>query len=165
MSTNLVIKRLNRELGIDNYTIENSPVIKGNVLIVEYDIFYNYKNHEIVIKLPNQYPFKPPICIRTDTCFSWSHDRFRNIPLYVYKYIGFCSKKIKEGDCIYCKSMMCPDTWSPGLTINKIIEQFICLDTFLSTCVKLEFIFLNKLELPEDMVREIFSFLYVDFVL
>jgi hypothetical protein len=59
--------------------------------------------------------------------------------------------------------MMCPDTWSPALTINKIIEQFIYLDTFISNCVKLEFIFLNKLELPEDMVREIFSFLYVDF--
>jgi ubiquitin-protein ligase len=158
MST--IIKRLNRELGVDNYTIENSPVIKGGETIPEFDIFYNYKNQTIVVKIGNQYPFKPPISI---ICGSWSHERFGNIPLYVYKYIGFCSKKIKEGDCLYCKSMMCPDTWSPALTINKIIEQFIYLDTFLSNCVKLEFIFLNKLELPEDMVREIFSFLYVDF--
>jgi hypothetical protein len=161
MST--IIKRLNRELGVDNYTIENSPVIRGIETIPEFDIFYNYKNQLIVIKIANMYPFKPPISIGTETSMSWSHERFQKIPLYIYKYIGFCSKKIKEGDCLYCKSMMCPDTWSPALTINKIIEQFIYLDTFLSNCVKLEFIFLNKLELPEDMVREIFSFLYVDF--
>ena len=37
-----IIKRLNRELGVDNYTIENSPVIKGNETIPEFDIFYNY---------------------------------------------------------------------------------------------------------------------------
>ena len=157
-----IIKRLNRELGVDNYTIENSPVIKGNETIPEFDIFYNYKNQIIVIKIANQYPFKPPISIIWG---SWSHDRFRNIPLYVYKYIGFCNKSIREKDCLYCKSMMGPNKWSPALTINKVIEQFRYLDTFISSCVKLEFIFLNKLELPEDMVREIFSFLYVDFVL
>lgn len=161
MST--IIKRLNREIGVDNYTIENSPVIRGNVTIPEYDIFYNYKNQIIVIKIANQYPFKPPISIGTNMTMTWSHERFQKIPSYVYKYIGFCSKKFREGDCLYCKSMMCPDTWSPALTINKIIEQFIYLDTFLSNCVKLEFVFVNKLELPEDMVREIFSFLYVDF--
>ena len=34
-----IIKRLNRELGVDNYTIENSPVIKGNETIPEFDIW------------------------------------------------------------------------------------------------------------------------------
>ena len=101
MST--IIKRLNRELGVDNYTIENSPVIRGNETIPEFDIFYEYKNQTIVVKIGNQYPFKPPISI---ICGSWSHERFGNIPLYVYKYIGFCSKKIKEGDCLYCKSQL-----------------------------------------------------------
>lgn len=130
----LVIKRLNRELG-EQWDLVDEDTIK----------FY-HNGIPIVVKL-HDYPFKPP---KFD---NWPHERYYNIAPFIdqhniREFIGL--------HCLYCKIY---DDWTPTRTIHNVLNRFIQLDKFISNCVKLNFVFQNKLNLPEDMLHIIWSYL------
>lgn len=134
-----VIMRLDKELN-GNYDIlsrENDQL----------KIQYLHKGVILHINVGNQYPFSPP------TFDEWPHSRYYNVAPHIEQYYirGFIGKR-----CLYC---MIYDGWSPSKTIVEITEKLRAVDTFLSNCVKLNFIYVNKLELIEDMLPIIFSYI------
>ena len=134
-----VIMRLDKELDM-NYDIFSC---ENNVLA----ICYFYRGVLLHINLGNQYPFSPPIFDE------WHHSRFYIVAPYIEQYYirGFIGKK-----CLYCSVY---DDWSPSKKLVSIVEKFIEIDTFISNCVKLNFIYVNKLNLIEDVLPIIFSYL------
>ncbi len=134
-----VIMRLDREF-MGNYDI----VSREND---ELQIQFLYKGVVLHVSLGNQYPFSPP---KID---EWHHSRFYIVAPYIEQYYirGFIGKK-----CLYCSVY---HDWSPSKKISSVVEKFIEIDTFISNCVKLNFIYVNKLNLIEDVLPIIFSYL------
>lgn len=133
-----VLRRLNGELGCDNFTIDEYE--EG----VPIKIIYLYRNESIRIHLGAAYPFHRPKSIEY-----WSHSKYEQLPSYYSQYTG---KKA----CPYCEIM---DTWSPGSRLDGMIERFIKLDRSISNCVKVNVLFRNVLCLPEDLIPLILSYL------
>jgi hypothetical protein len=133
---NLIVKRMNKELG------ENWEIIS----VEEPKIQFYHNGIPLIVKL-RDYPFKPP---RFE---NWPHERYYNVVPFIEQQNirGFIGTR-----CLYCKIY---DDWSPSCNIQFILNRFIQLDKFISNCVKLNFVFQNKLELPEDMLHIIWSYL------
>ena len=149
MST--IIKRLNRELGVDNYIIENSPVIRGVETIPEFDIFYNYKNQTIIIKIANMYPFKPPILFI---------DNKDHIDWFLKKYIeinSFLKKFRITIECICCHTMTC--SWVPTYTIDQVIDEYKLYYDKYETLKSMQLLY--KQQLFDDLIYQTI-FLYID---
>jgi hypothetical protein len=133
-------------------------IIESNPKVVVLD----YKFGKINVVLDEFYPFNPPLFVDT-VRRTWNYERYtniqRNLP-YINKYITMM--KDKE-ECIYYKTLLCNGEWTPRHIVDDVVKQFIYLDAFVSNCIKMEFIYRNKLELPDDMVYEIFSYLHTGF--
>ena len=132
----LIIKRLNKELG-ENWVI---------VAPEDPNIQFYHNGIPLIVKL-HDYPFKPP---RFE---NWPHERYYNVVPFIEQQNirGFIGTR-----CLYCQIY---DDWTPSCKIQFILNRFIQLDKFISNCVKLNFVFQNKLNLPEDMLHIIWSYL------
>lgn len=133
-----VARRLNGELGVENYTIDEYE--EG----VPIKITYRYRETYIRIHIGAAYPFHQPKSIE-----NWSHSKYEKLPSYYSQYTG-------QKSCPYCEIM---DTWSPGTRLEYMIERFIKLDKSISNCVKTNVLFRNVLCLPEDLIPLILSYL------
>jgi hypothetical protein len=136
-------RRLRNELGSDNYA-----VLPNQHITIE----YIYKNHPIHIEITENHPFKMPRIVGG----VWNHDRYANLPTYIYKYLGMCGESPNPHECLWCRMF---GYWSPATTIPRMCARFVRVDEFISNAVKMEFVFQNKLTLPEDLVPDIFSYL------
>jgi hypothetical protein len=137
------IKRLNHEL--DFYTIIEH--YETRIIIA-----YKYRNQIVHFEITENHPFQIPRAIYN----LWNHDRYAKLPMYIYKYLGICGENTNPLACIYCRLF---DYWTPSNTIPNICDIFVRVDEFISNAVKMEFVFQNKYELPEDLVPTIFSYL------
>lgn len=148
-------RRIQAEFGDECEIIET----KKNIIVFN----YNFDGRNCVnIVLDDFYPFRPPISVDTIRR-NWNYERYtniqRNLP-YINKYI--IMMKDKE-ECVYYKTLLCNGEWTPRHIVDDIIKQFIYLDVFISNCIKMEFIYRNKHNLPDDMVYEIFTYLHTGF--
>ncbi len=134
----IVARRLNGELGVENYTIDEYE--KG----VPIKITYRYKERYIKIHIGAAYPFHSPKSIE-----NWTHSKYERLPSYYGQYTG-------QNRCPYCEIM---DSWCPGSRLENTIERFIELDKSISNCVKTNVLFRNVLCLPEDLIPLILSYL------
>ena len=143
-------RRIQSEFG--NKIIESNPKV----------IVLDYKFVHINVVLDDFYPFRPPLFVDT-VRRTWNYERYsniqRNLP-YISKYITMMKDK---DECIYYKTLLCNGEWTPRHIVDDVVKQFVYLDAFVSNCIKMEFIYRNKLELPDDMVYEIFSYLHTGF--
>ncbi len=132
----LIVKRLNKELG-ENYDI---------VSMEDPKIQFYHCGIPLIVRL-HDYPFKPP---RFE---NWPHERYYKVAPFIEQQNirGFIGTK-----CLHCQIY---DDWTPSCNIQIIVNRFIRLDKFISNCVKLNFVFQNKLNLPEDMLHIIWSYL------
>jgi hypothetical protein len=133
-----VLRRLNNELGTDNFIIDERE--EG----VPVRIIYLYRNTSIRIHLGAAYPFHRPKSIE-----HWTHSKYERLPSYYGEYTG-------QKACPYCEIM---DNWAPGSRLDGTIERFIKLDKSISNCVKVNVLFRNVLCLPEDLIPLILSYL------
>ena len=139
MSNSRIVRRLNGELGTDNYT-----VYEYNDSMSPIKIIYRYRNKDILVNIGSSYPFHQP-----KTIGDWDHRKYQRLPDYYREYTG-------KTRCPYCEIM---DDWSPGSRIDWMIDQFIKLDRSISNCVKTNILFRNVLCLPEDLIPIILSYL------
>jgi hypothetical protein len=133
----LTLRRLNREL-VDWEFTDNA--------IGQEEIVFFYKGAPIVVKL-HDYPFKPP------RFQLWPHERYYQIAPFIDQHN---IRRFIGTKCLHCQIY---DDWTPSYTIHRTLQKFIQLDKFISNCVKLNFVFQNKLNLPEDMLHIIWSYL------
>ena len=142
MEGNRVMRRLAAEMRGENYYFLQGRIIE-----------YIHKNkHPIHIEISEDHPFKIPRVIGG----VWNHDRYAKLPSYIYKYLGMGGESPNPQECLWCRMF---GYWSPVTTIPRMCAIFVRVDEFISNAVKMEFIFQNKLSLPEDLVPEIFSYL------
>ena len=139
MSNSRIIKRLNGELGKENYTID-----EYNEFDTPTQLTYKYRNTEVKVNIGSSYPFHPPKHIG-----DWDHPKYRKLPDYYREYTG-------QYWCPYCVII---DEWAPGSRLDGTIERFIKLDTSISNCVKVNVLFRNVLCLPEDLIPLVLSYL------
>lgn len=132
---------------------------KKNMVVLNYNFD---RQNRINVVLDDFYPFNPPLFVDT-VRRTWNYERYtniqRNLP-YISKYITMMKDK---DECIYYKTLLCNGEWTPRHIVDDVVKQFVYLDAFVSNCIKMEFIYRNKLELPDDMVYEIFSYLHTGF--
>lgn len=142
-----VFRRVSYELGgMGNYTI-----LPGQHITIE----YIYRKRPIHIAITENHPFKIPVIVGG----VWTHARYAKLPLYIYKYLEMCGETPNPDDCLWCRMFGC---WSPSMKIPDLCARFVRVDEFISNAVKMEFIFQNKLTLPDDLVPVIFSYLQRD---
>ena len=121
--------------------------MKDNYEVTEYDegrpvrVIYTYERVRIPIYLGKNYPFHSPRLVG-----NWAHAKYEALAPYIRQYA--CKNR-----CVHCMD------WSPGHTVNTIIERFIKIDTTISNCVKLDLVFRNTPCLPEAIFPVIFSYL------
>lgn len=139
MSNSRIVRRLNGELGADNYTI-----VEYNEFSTPVTIIYRYRNTDIRLNIGSSYPFHPPKQIG-----GWEHSTYEQLPDYYREYTG-------QTRCQYCEII---DDWSPGSRMSGTIERFIKLDRSISNCVKVNVLFRNVLCLPEDLIPRVLSYL------
>jgi hypothetical protein len=156
-------KRLKYEFG-DNYTIIDFNESVEKETPVPKNIYFPYKNKIIHICLNVHYPFRPPISIDTGNNM-WLHTRYqqlcKNLP-YMEKYISACS--FDSEMCLYKKTYMKKNgSWTPSITADKIINQFIYLDQFIANSIKTEVLYRNYTSVPDELFEIIFSYLHNDF--
>ncbi len=137
------LKRLNHELQF--YTIEEWH----DTYVI---IAYKYRNQIVRFEITENHPFRIPRAIGN----LWNHDRYAKLPLYIYKYLGMCGENPNPFACIYCRLF---EYWTPSKTIPNVCGLFVRVDEFISNAVKMEFVFQNKHELPENLVPKIFSYI------
>jgi hypothetical protein len=139
MSNCRIVRRLNGELGKDNYTID-----EYNEFDTPTRLTFKYRKTAITIHIGSSYPFHPPKSIG-----DWDHPKYKRLPDYYREYTG-------QDWCPYCEIM---DEWVPGSRLDSTIERFIKLDTSISNCIKVNVLFRNVLCLPEDLIPLILSYL------
>jgi len=139
MSNSRIVRRLNGELGADNYT-----VYEYNDSMSPIKIIYRYRNKDILVNIGSSYPFSSPNQIG-----DWDHRKYQRLSDYYREYTG-------KTRCPYCEIM---DDWSPGSRMDWMIDRFIKLDRSISNCVKTNLLFRNVLCLPEDLIPIILSYL------
>ena len=62
-----------------------------------------------------------------------------------------------------CEGVKKPEVWSPSITADKIINQFIYLDQFIANSIKTEVVCRNYTSVPNGLFYIIFSYLHNDF--
>jgi len=139
----------------------------NNKTIILNIITPNYNRLEFTI--PNDYPFKPPI----DLKINGENYRYnlKNMPkrianLYNYPYKLYpediTGSNIQRKECLCCSTLLCPDNWSPVVSIHDILNE-ITKHNELKESIKYKLLLKelfdgNKL-LTFDLFRLIYGFL------
>ena len=124
----------------------------NNLNILEYlsyndDTFLDFKNNNndllLTLKVPKSYPFKSYIIIFNNVTNKLNNKNsyFKNIVLlnekkiYDEKILAFFYKlqygidsrflKLKNNDCFCCNSLFCNNNWSPSLTIENVLFEYL----------------------------------------
>lgn len=127
------LKRISRDIlyikthmqEYDVYDIEDNNTTKTITLII---ITPNYNRLEFTI--PNDYPFKPPLYLKING--QNYRYRLKNMPsrisdLYYHPYKMYpedtTTSNMKTPECICCDTILCPDRWSPVVSIHYILTE------------------------------------------
>lgn len=134
-------KRIKRELMNYNYVC-NYNSEPNSVLL-------NFNEKRVIIKMKN-YPYKPPKIIINDKALIYCPSVF---PIRAWQmYI-----KLYPGQCPCCKTILCEYNWSPCYGIIQILREYYGLiDKFKIIC---GILMVGRLQLPDDIIREISSYL------
>lgn len=114
-------KRLKRECNLMNN--------KFDEIIVDFSDQKNIyvslvrKNNLYTFTIPFNYPFIQP----TLTINGFSQYHFFNLKSPRFSQI---LKYVSGLNCFCCQSYLCRNNWSPGLTLDKLVEQFESFKTF-----------------------------------
>lgn len=112
---------------IENYDITNVITYLNNnnntnakhiISIYKKNKDKNMTNNEIKFIIPNGYPFIRPEVYINDKYYL---DFFRPNLIRKKKYIKMLTK---QNDCLCCESILCPDVWTPPMTISMILNEF-----------------------------------------
>jgi len=119
--------------------------------IIDWENFtFEYKNKQIKINIPDEYPFKCPQLI--------IHDK-DHIDWFLKEYIQFMSlKKLNiTHKCICCDTIVC--MWLPTYTIDQLINEYkIYYDNY--EIIKSFQLFYN-MQIFDDLIYQMI-FLYID---
>jgi hypothetical protein len=96
----MLARRLRREFP----NISDSDILNRRVN-------FTHKGHDIHAVVHSDYPFKPPILFCIDGV--------------EMNHAYFYSRPTPSKCCLMCQSFLCPDNWSPSLTLQKIAEQMV----------------------------------------
>jgi hypothetical protein len=112
-------------------------------------VTFNYDKKHVVIQI-DDYPFKPPTI------------KINNIPL-VYNPINFPSRlwkryiQIYPNNCMCCKTILCPNNWSPCLKLKHALNEYTVFVEKLKIIGNI--LMFERIYLPMDIIREISSYL------
>ena len=123
----------------------------------------NYNRLEFTI--PNDYPFKPPQSI----LLNGQNYRYRlkNMPsriseLYYHPYKMYLGditiSNMKRPECICCNTILCPDNWSPVVSIYHILSE-ITKHNKLKSSIKYK-LFLKELFDSKQLTFDLFPVIY-----
>lgn len=135
------LTRIGRELA----DIDDSFIFDG-----EETIEFRYGKYAVVISGLRNYPFFPPHVNINGQILSYTP---RNFPERLYKEhtLTYLNK------CPCCVSIYCAENWSPALGIKHIMREYIAFVEKLKTYQKIKMF--QDIWLPDDMIKEIISFL------
>ena len=110
---------------------------------------FRYDNKDIVMHIDN-FPFKPPkIDINTKPLIYCPSNFPRRLwDRYMHRY---------PDKCPCCKSILCGNNWTPSYRISHIFTEYNDFKEQLKTFAKI-LVFEHSF-LPDDMIREIITFL------
>jgi|TARA_B110000858_G_C17809597_1_gene480324 hypothetical protein len=145
-------KRINREIDKYSYQIQekfgkdyciylynDDENISYPSLILSINKNNDYNNSNIVLKVPNDYPFKPYKVLEIQI----NNNIINNYLKYIadlsfkikkidkdilYNYLLIYNKikpKILYSDCMCCNSLSCSNNWSPAKTFIDIINEYL----------------------------------------
>lgn len=143
MTESLCMKRFKRDLTKES---------------IEYDINddsyarFKYKKYNIGMSITELYPFHPPIVLINNKILSYSP---YGIPERIYSiFISYFKW------CPCCRSISCPNNWAPSYTVIDILREYTKFINSMKSYYKVH-ILLNekvKLNLPDDIIKEIISY-------
>ena len=109
-----------------------------------------YKSDKIDVEIGSGYPFTPPKKIFINKkLLDFQYNLDKKQRSFIKKYYNI--------DCFCCSSLLCYNNWKPAHTIFNILDQHYNALKRISV-VKNFVIILNKIELPEDIIRYILLF-------
>tara|TARA_B100001989_G_C24402011_1_gene394677 strand:+ start:69 stop:542 length:474 start_codon:yes stop_codon:yes gene_type:complete len=135
-------KRLKKELDIYNkFKIKNMPIM-----------FYNAKSNEfkylnITLKIPNDYPFSPPLYHYE------SKDVYKNVKPGNIRALLFCGELMKIAPinlldpncCVYCSSLHCVSNYNISTSLTSFFVESILLYKYMILTSALHLRYVEKL--------------------
>jgi ubiquitin-protein ligase len=125
--------------------------------------------NRLIFKLPNNYPFKPPLSLECNgNNYRYSINNMPTRIKYLYNNPGdiyfenkLINNKFSNIKCLCCTSLLCSDNWSPAYTLYNILDEITKhndLKRHIMYKLMLKLIF-YKLNFPLELVLIIFNFL------
>ncbi len=137
------LKRAQKDLDACDYVDEYEYNMEENT------VSFQYKNKNIFMQLTN-FPFKPPYLEINKKPLVYCPSAF---PKRLWdRYMTLHPNK-----CLCCKSILCDNNWSPACRLGSILTEYNDFTEKLKTIAKI-LVFEHSF-LPDDMIREIVSFL------
>jgi hypothetical protein len=134
------LKRIQTELTDHAYTFDGDETIE----------FRYADKYEVKMSDLNRYPFFPPQTIIDGIAMSYASLAFPR-RLYAEYFLKHDNK------CPCCMSIACENNWSPSLGIMDILKEYFGFVETLKTYQKIKIF--RDVNLPDDMINEIISFL------
>ena len=166
------MKRMNREIGADNYIILTTDETYPNF---PKTIRYLLGQHKYIDFDVRHYPFRPPMFISSNFV-DFSHgrfgrlqqlyDNFKRYRLFLINDEHEYSISSNDNTCMFCRSLLCfneKTKWNPRYLFKHVLTQLKHINTFVGNVVKIEVLQRNLLYIPEDVFLHIFSFISIPF--
>ena len=166
------MKRLNREIGTENYIILSTDTKYVNFPKTIRYLLGQHKYMDFDVK---HYPFRPPLLIGSNFA-DFSHERFGRLQLLYDNFKRYrlfmvndeydYSVSSKDNRCVFCRSLLCYNEntiWNPSYLFKHVFLQLKYINTFIGNAVKIEVLQRNITLIPEDVFLHIFSFISIPF--